>query len=444
MIIIKEAVNGNMATVFHRTSISDLVNKIFDSGFKPGNGDMYGKGFYSTYELKSQLRSNMEETYGSIIVKFSCPISTFFVFDYEEFIKSPNFKKLNSPSKNEFLKAQFEFFKMDYSDFDFSKANFTSETALWCSKNIKNFQRLCEGIIFTGSRDGKVLVSYNTKLIYPLSYSSDDGETWEKVEKNLDYLKKVAKVKNRFIPDLTIKPEDFEITNYEFDQNGFLNVFSDVDLSGKNLKELPFKFGKVIGKFNCPYNNLTSLKGAPKEVGGNFWCSSNGLTSLEGAPEKVGGKFNCASNSLTSLEGGPKEVGGVFDCSSNKLTSLKGGPKEVGGDFNCPYNSLTSLEGVPKELRGNFDCSLNKLTSLPFKFVKVGGFFNCYTNNLTSLEGAPKEVGGSFYCYYNNYLTSLEGAPKEVGGNFDCFSNKTKFTKEDIEKVCKVRGKITV
>ena len=41
MFIIKEAIYGNMATVFHRTSISDLVNKIFDSGFKPGDGAMY-------------------------------------------------------------------------------------------------------------------------------------------------------------------------------------------------------------------------------------------------------------------------------------------------------------------------------------------------------------------------------------------------------------------
>ena len=39
MFIIKEKkLYGNMATVFHRTKISDLVNKVFDSGFKPGDG----------------------------------------------------------------------------------------------------------------------------------------------------------------------------------------------------------------------------------------------------------------------------------------------------------------------------------------------------------------------------------------------------------------------
>jgi hypothetical protein len=446
MVIIKEAIYGNMATVFHRTKISDLVNKVFDSGFKPGDGDMYGRGFYSTYELESQLSANMEKTYGPIIVKFTVPISTFFIFDYEEFKKSPNFKKLNSPSKNEFLKTQFEFFKMDYSDFDFSKTHyskFTSDTALWCSKNIENFQRLCEGIIFTGSRDGKVLVSYNTKLIFPLSYSTNDGKTWEKVEKNLDYLKKVAKVKNRFIPDLTIRPEDFRIFNYDFDSNGFLNTSLSVNLTGNDLTSFPFKFGSVGGDFCCINNNLTSLKGAPKEVGGDFDCADNNLTSLEGTPQKVGGYFNCSGNNLTSLEGAPKEVGVDFYCYNNKLTSLEGAPKKVKGEFWCSNNKLTSLEGAPQKVGRDFRCYNNSLTSLQGAPKEVERDFWCDGNNLTTLQGAPEKVGGYFNCSDNN-LTSLKGAPKEVGVDFNCKNNKTKFTEEDVLKICDVEGRIIV
>jgi len=41
MYIIKEKIYGNMATVFHRTSVSDLVNKVYTEGFKPGYGDFY-------------------------------------------------------------------------------------------------------------------------------------------------------------------------------------------------------------------------------------------------------------------------------------------------------------------------------------------------------------------------------------------------------------------
>ena len=73
-------------------------------------------------------------------------------------------------------------------------------------------------------------------------------------------------------------------------------------------------------------------------IKGDFTCSNcNSLTTLEGAPKEIGGSFNCYScKSLTSLEGAPKEVGRVFNCSyCDSLKSLKGAPKEVGGDFSC-------------------------------------------------------------------------------------------------------------
>ena len=84
---------------------------------------------------------------------------------------------------------------------------------------------------------------------------------------------------------------------------------------------------------------------------------------------------------------------------------------------------------------------------LKFKFRHVAGGFYCSGNELTSLEGCPKEVGGSFYCN-SNQLTSLEGAPKEVGGDFECVENPGPygkgFTKEDVKKVCDVKGDIYI
>ena len=445
MVIIKEKIYGNMATVFHRTSVSDLVNKVFDSGFKPGSGDMYGKGFYSTYSFSSQGRESMKETYGPIVVKFAVPISTFFIFDYDEFKKSPNFNKLKKPSKENFLIEQFKFFKMDYSKFSQEEADFnyhSSATALWCYKNIKNFTKLCEGIIYTGQRDGQCLLAYNTKLIMPLSYTLDEGRNWEKVELNLDYLKKIAKVKNRFIPDLSARPEEFGITNYEFDENGFLNVDGNVELNFKNLEKLPFKFGVVKNDFSCQQNDLISLEGAPKKVGGNFRCDNNKLTSLKGSPEKVGGNFSCSFNKLTSLEGSPKEVVDDFFCAYNNLTSLEGAPKKVGGSFNCSHNKLTSLKWGPKEVVGSFNCENNKLISLEGSPKEIYGGFDCSNNKLTSLKGAPEKVGYIFNCSNNN-LTTLEYAPKEVN-IFICQENKIKFEVEDVRKVCNVKNGITV
>ena len=103
------------------------------------------------------------------------------------------------------------------------------------------------------------------------------------------------------------------------------------------------RFGHVTGYFMCHTNRLTSLEGAPREVGGGFWCTGNKLTSLVGAPQIVGGDFRCNYNKLTSLEGLPGgfSVGGDFDCCHNELTSLEGAPQRAGGDFDCEDNPIT-------------------------------------------------------------------------------------------------------
>ena len=93
---------------------------------------------------------------------------------------------------------------------------------------------------------------------------------------------------------------------------------------------------------------------------------------------------------------------------------------------------------------GDIDLSNMNLTELPCVFPEVWdeGFF-CNDNKLTSLEGAPKIAKRNFFCS-NNQLTSLEGAPKEVGGSFACRNNPIKFSKEDVQKVSKVRENIHV
>ena len=116
------------------------------------------------------------------------------------------------------------------------------------------------------------------------------------------------------------------------------------------------RFNKWKGDFDCSDNNLTSLEGAPREVGGNFDCRWNNLTSLEGAPIKVGGSFNCSFNNLTSLAGAPRVVKGSFYCNSNRLTSLKGAPIEVRESFDCRNNKLISLEGSPINVGEGFRC----------------------------------------------------------------------------------------
>ena len=86
------------------------------------------------------------------------------------------------------------------------------------------------------------------------------------------------------------EPESIYITDGNVINSKKSIVISDTDLvNGK----LPFKFGRVDGDFDCyKCTSLTSLEGAPKEVGGDFYCNyCTSLTSLEGVPKKIGGKF---------------------------------------------------------------------------------------------------------------------------------------------------------
>jgi hypothetical protein len=93
--------------------------------------------------------------------------------------------------------------------------------------------------------------------------------------------------------------EKYNIENYTINSDGSIDVAGGVDLSFYELTELPLRFNKVTGSFNCGNNNLTSLEFSPDYVGGFFWCNSNQLTSLEFSPEYVGNDFFCSDNNLT-------------------------------------------------------------------------------------------------------------------------------------------------
>ena len=85
-------------------------------------------------------------------------------------------------------------------------------------------------------------------------------------------------------------------------QTGLVDVDGDFDCEGQRLRDFKgVKFGMANNYFFCSRNQLTSLEGAPQQVGSDFFCYDNQLTSLEGAPQEVGASFDCSDNSLTSL-----------------------------------------------------------------------------------------------------------------------------------------------
>ena len=89
--------------------------------------------------------------------------------------------------------------------------------------------------------------------------------------------------------------EEMKIKNYTINSQGEIDVDGSVELSRTNLKELPYKFGRVNGWFDIGANkNLISLKNCPYFVGDSFGCDQcSQLDSLEGCPKKVKTHFYC-------------------------------------------------------------------------------------------------------------------------------------------------------
>jgi hypothetical protein len=98
--------------------------------------------------------------------------------------------------------------------------------------------------------------------------------------------------------------DKMSIDNYTINHDLTVDVDGIVNISAKNLTNIPVQFGTVKGNFYCSYNKLTTLYGSPKEVKGNLYCYENKLTTLEGSPKEVNGYFYCNDeNQLTTLEG---------------------------------------------------------------------------------------------------------------------------------------------
>jgi hypothetical protein len=68
-----------------KQSLIDYVEGIIKSGFKPGSGDMYGKGLYSTGDWLSQFGgkgNGYMDNYGNAIIKYRTPAKGILIFDY--------------------------------------------------------------------------------------------------------------------------------------------------------------------------------------------------------------------------------------------------------------------------------------------------------------------------------------------------------------------------
>jgi len=312
--LLTERIYGAQAVVYHGSEtapevfIPALLNDTFDPG--QGSGAMYGKGLYCVYDLgATQTDSGI---YGDYVYKFKVNLYGFICFDPE--VAQLVYKRPLTPVE------QAQELGLDETLIEKLKGirigtGFTSESALPASIFLKG---KVKGLIFTGSRDGRVAVIYDQTVAVPFAWKRVNDKSWSNIDKS------------------SLKPAlrksalgDWESGKYDFDPVAKLAKLSKLSPDKRMFKGSLDFYGK----------NITSLP-AGLQVGGNINLYGTKITSL---PDdlQVGGFLDIRGTSITSLPAG-LSVGGDLDISNTNVTLLPVG-LQVGGFLDIRNTNVTLL-----------------------------------------------------------------------------------------------------
>lgn len=102
----------------------------------------------------------------------------------------------------------------------------------------------------------------------------------------------------RILKSINYWLQEHKIKNYGINSNLTVDVNGDVNLSFRNITELPsyIEFNEIKGSFDISENKMVTLRGCPRTVHSNFFCYNNQLSTLDHFPEYVGGKLFCHGN----------------------------------------------------------------------------------------------------------------------------------------------------
>jgi len=383
--LLLEKVYGAQAIVYHGTKadpqalISALLKDEFEAGHRLGAGAMYGKGLYTVYDIEGTKTES--GNYGDHIIKLKVNLYGYIIFD--PVIALLVYKKPLTP------KQQAE--EVGYSE-TVVKAlgrinppqdgDFTSDSALEVSDKL---QYEVKGLVFTGRRDGKVVVVYDPTTAVPMA--------WKRVAITVEGKKET--VNEPWTP---------------VDRASLLEPRERPDVSdrvGRPVQQSALR-RSAIGDFEAgkwdPMMILKRLERLPKDqriVKGHLNLSYSSITSL---PEglQVGGYLNLSHTPITSLPEG-LQVGGYLNLISAPITSLPEG-LQVGGYLNLFHTPITALpEGL--QVGGDLNLSDTRITSLP-EGLQVGGYLNLRGTSVTSLPG-DLQVGGFILGLDREYRDSV-------------------------------------
>jgi len=405
--LILEEVYGNIVIAYHRTPVEDIIDKVYDTGWKPAGGDLYGKGFYGTFTLESQLRSEMHK-YGQVIGKFRIDINNFVIFEWDIFekIKMREYPKANEDNFIELQLRKYGIIEtqedIDFLNWEIDSSNYSSYIAKIYFNNEEYKADHVDGIIFHGRHDGDVIVCFDLSLIHPLGYSIDDGKTFIKPnEFNKQYHSKGFKSKyidpkdklsnlNKFYGDLSLLKKNIQLIKSNPEvlnnlDNHSLSEFFIINPDLLNLRpdlidELPPSHWRSFYMYD-----LTRLEKYPEWI--PYLTSYNWIQMLINNPDLYN-QYRSYYDEIHVMDF--IDLYNHFNYNDSGIIDM---PKELHTRLSNYLNNLNTQEisqilfdrqtNIPLLLTINFPDILNKLKSKTERYYDLLlRFFNAYSSNI--------------------------------------------------------------
>lgn len=364
--LLNEEVYGAQAVVYHGSKAAPdvFIPALLNDTFEPGMGDgaMYGKGLYCVYQIGGTKTGAGD--YGKYIYKFKVNLYGFICFDPE--VAQLVYKRPLTPVEQAQELGLDKTLIKQLKRIRIEGLRYTSDAALPASEFLKG---RVKGLIFTGSRDGRVAVAYDQTVAVPFSWKSVRSKKWNHIDIN------------------SLKPAlrksalgDWEAEKYDVDPVALL----------ARLSKLPVDMRVVKDHIELVNTDIASLP-AGLQVGGDLYLKGTSITSLP-AGLQIGRGLYLMDTKITSLPADLK-VGGSLTLRNSKITSLPAG-LQVGGDLYLTYVAITSLP-AGLQVGGNLYLMYTEITSLPAG-LKVGGSLSLNNSTITSLP-SDLQVGGIIY-----------------------------------------------
>lgn len=278
--ITEDTIKNNRVIVYHGTS-SDP--SLFKDGFKNpithGNlktGAWYGVGVYCTYKLKDTRSTN----YGRNLLKLAVRLGKCIIYDKDLAISKYGDDYKLDTQFNKILGIKDTKILEDAGNYNFD-LSYSAEAA-FKFRHVTQMYR-ADTIIFTGSNDGQVLVSYNFDNIVVMGYSKDGGNDWTKTNYKVGNIDKAIGTTDNTRDATTVQSlihdhnHKFTLDEYnnlpvqnkkafiKYDINSAIKFFYDNKVSSDKYIEM---INKYTQSFNIGFASIKSdsLRLVPKDV----------------------------------------------------------------------------------------------------------------------------------------------------------------------------------